>query len=896
MKRTGCFILIIAIVFSVFPLFVFAEEKEEYISVNVEYSDNIGTMEQLELMVKDSHVYVNAEKLARRFGYKVRSDADSVVIYNTDNEMLPYGVTCFYYGTTKVSQSVYTQLSDAYESPYPSIKNDRGCWIPFDYSLIMLNSGMLLTDNCILIDIPTKDIIDYYYDAYKNWQKYVFEWNKDFGYTEKDMKLLVSSSHVVNLFNGLLDLEGASWGALFDLFAWNSSSYDKKYSEQIAMLLCTESDAELEATIDKMQLYQNVFDEDGQLGKILSNYSKSLDEEVGVLYGKCENFLEKVKTENLPTSTYNKSYQALENALDKQTWFSHTGGNIIEFQKGLSDVSGALDVLLKVSEVVGYGTEFLNHDEFSRNALSDYLDTSTNTNEFAGDMGKSMRNYSDLLAGNIVNYSAYRLFNENVCGWIADGISLGVQENIPLFAWNIASNVVPFIANGIEGADKFELALYAQCFQSDAWINHTNIRNAVFENIETLSPRKLYQVSQYCYVYLKSCYITRNAALGSLAAKRKSVKEKIQPLIEYQNSINREIAEIMVAIKTANETNDGNVYGFLPSDNADYLSSYNDERLYSWIQNFKNRVLDLTPYLDNIDAFYSAVGGEYSSETGDHENWIIGNEIQYGNYFESSSVDEISVSGNDYKMFGICIGMNIDEAEGYLSEWEPDPLNENAAYGAREYHNGSKHIWFRFEDNETISSFGFWRDILSEENSLAFYEILDETEKNTNEAVINIKNMLSPSDKHVSLVTITLNNGAVIEQLYDEDFEGIGCQWWAEAETSDLTGDGVKEIILSLDVYGSTYGASYIYVYQVTDSGLNVLLELNDDGVDKIIDSLTYPIDEIDKISNCLNTCSWIEISGSKLIVYGNVNDMGYDTVTFIFDGNGNWRLEERDE
>lgn len=228
---------------------------------------------------------------------------------------------------------------------------------------------------------------------------------------------------------------------------------------------------------------------------------------------------------------------------------------------------------------------------------------------------------------------------------------------------------------------------------------------------------------------------------------------------------------MMVAIKAANETNDGNVYGFLPSDNRDYLQKYNDELLYSWIQNFKNRVPDFT---------------------------------------------------------------------------------------------------------------------------LDLYEVLDETEKRTNEAVINIKNMLSPSEKYVSLVTITLNSGVVIkQQLYDEDFEGMGCQWHAGVETGDLTGDGVEEIILALKVHGSTYGASYIYVYQIADGGLNALLELNDDGVDKIINLLKRPADETDRIRNCLITCSWAEIEGSKLIVYGNVNYMGYDTVAFIFDNNGNWQLAE---
>lgn len=94
----------------------------------------------------------------------------------------------------------------------------------------------------------------------------------------------------------------------------------------------------------------------------------------------------------------------------------------------------------------------------------------------------------------------------------------------------------------------------------------------------------MYELSQYCYIYLKSCYVSREAALASLANKSSSTKEKIQPLIDYQNSINTEIAEIMVELKGANKTNDGLVFGFLPTDNKGYLDEYDNSGLIQWIR------------------------------------------------------------------------------------------------------------------------------------------------------------------------------------------------------------------------------------------------------------------------------------------------------------------------
>ena len=119
----------------------------------------------------------------------------------------------------------------------------------------------------------------------------------------------------------------------------------------------------------------------------------------------------------------------------------------------------------------------------------------------------------------------------------------------------------------------------------------------MFPHSKELCSEKLYNLSQYCFIYLKSCYITRNAALSTLNGKRDSVKEQIQPLVDYQDSINKDIAKTMILLKTANKTNEGNVYGFLPSENESYLSRYDDNELIKWIENLENKssVFDSMP-------------------------------------------------------------------------------------------------------------------------------------------------------------------------------------------------------------------------------------------------------------------------------------------------------------
>ena len=580
---------------------LFAAESEKYVTIPVEYSDNVGNSEQLDLMVKNKNVYVNAEMIANRLGYQCGSDDDHITIYNREDNDLPVAFTQFFYNSTKVNHTVFMQMLDTYEAPFPSIRNDRGSWIPLEYSLLILNSGLLILDDSILIDIPCKNIVDSYYDIMKKYTTYNFDWNKDFGYTETDWKVIGASSHISNLFNGILDFEGDSWGAMFQSFLMDSSSYDKKYGEDLALLLCGESEAEVNESIKKMELYQGILSEDGQLGEILTTYSANLDAEVGMLYENCEEILENIKEGNSSVAIYNRTYRALEDAFDKQTWFSNTGGNIIKAQKGISDLTSFLDVGLKVAEVVGYRNEFENQDEFCLSALNHYLDNSTSSATLPDEMKRSMKDYSDTLSSNMAEYSATRFFNENIDEWIVDALPIndviGTQASIALFAWNIASNVVPFISNGLDATDKFELALYSQVFQADAYLNYLNLRNTILSSAGTLSSEKLYNLSQYCFIYLKSCYITRNAALSTLNGKRDSVKEQIQPLVDYQDSINKDIAKTMILLKTANKTNEGNVYGFLPSENESYLSRYDDNELIKWIENLENKssVFDSMP-------------------------------------------------------------------------------------------------------------------------------------------------------------------------------------------------------------------------------------------------------------------------------------------------------------
>ncbi|MEE1442157.1 MAG: hypothetical protein UGF43_00830 [Blautia sp.] len=556
-----------------------AENEEQYGTIQVEFSDKVGECELLHVMTKGNNLYINAEELIPRLGYQLHTSHDKITIYNSENEALPEKFVQLFYGDVKVRNKVFTEIVDAYEAPFESIRNEQGVWVPMEYVLILLNSSMLILEDAVVINMPEKNIVDAYMDIMKNNSTYLFDWGKDFGYTDFDIQTLGIATHLVNQFQGILDFDGFSWTQLLQSFCLSSSAYDKKYGKDISLLLCSESDGELEALKKQASICQNLFSTKGKIGGLLSKYSQKLDEDVGNWNEICKELEKRIKAGNSSyVNLYNKAYKLLEKAFDKQSWFLDTVGIVLDTQKQISADVPLLDVFPTIIEVIQYGEEFANQDEFSVNALEAFLQNSTEATVTSENMKNSMRDFLAELKGNVVEYSVFKYFKENIGGWVKDAVKngklLGSQGNMALGVWNMLSTYWPFVSNGLASADKFELALYSAVLQSDAFLNYQKCRDEAFSNVKDLSGEELYKISQYCYLYMKTCYITRESALASLVGKRDEIKEQIEPLLEQQKKINAEIADILIKLKTADKSNKDLKYGFLPENNKEYLDLY----------------------------------------------------------------------------------------------------------------------------------------------------------------------------------------------------------------------------------------------------------------------------------------------------------------------------------
>ena len=559
-----------------------------YNTLSVEFSDNLGTAEDLNVMVTEEHLYVDAEQLGDRLGYQVEVGNEYVAIYNKNfSNTVPYGLTTFYYDSTKVRHMLFNKMVD-YEAPFKIVKNSDGVWIPFEFSLLLLNSSDVVLDNQVHIEMPQKNIVDIYMDILKNNDRYLFDWKSDAGASEGSIFAMGTGAYFVQVFSGILDKDGASWSQLIDSFYLKMDSYDRKYAESFARMFCTYSDEELTLNAKAMKEKMKPFNGDNWVAKSIKKVDDIIDDNIGDLSEKTADLKEKIDVENgTSVARFNKSYQELDKMCNTADYFSDMTDPFLTASKEFKNVTSFLDVFYKISEVIGYASEFKNQDEFAVKSLDTLIKKSDSSCVMSKAMKDSMGDYKKTLETDIVAYSAYNYLMNNMTDLFTDTIDisttiLDMDSKLYLLAWDIAKGAIPLVKNSLSNTDCFLQSMYAGIIQSDTFSTYINKRNVVFGDAKNITPENLYELSQYCYAYLKSCYITRDAAVGALTEK---TKEDNPTYKSTQKMVNQEIAKCLVKLKDADKTNKYGCYGFLPENNKQYLSEYDDGTLIQCVIN-----------------------------------------------------------------------------------------------------------------------------------------------------------------------------------------------------------------------------------------------------------------------------------------------------------------------
>lgn len=371
-RRIICFLLSISFILN--TLSVYANEKEtendaSFYIAPVEYDDQKGNIENLSLMVIDNDVYVNAEQIAKRLGYNFSTKDGRTAISNTKDNSLPKTFIFYSVGKEEVIQ-LNNNEQIHYKAPCACKEVNGNVWVPFTFTLLMLNSSMLIQDNVLLIETPHKDLLDVFYDVFVNKDIYEFDFMTDFGYTDKDIGAIWGGSRLSTVWNGVLSMNATSWAALFQAFSDNDAALDAKYGKDLAILLCTESDEELKASTDNARAVSDLY-EKGKLGKALQAKSDQYEEALEKLTKTGEEYLKEIKKGNSEyILKYNQNYKVMEEVFEKQDKFEKIGGNVLDVQKKMPIDMSYLEYASYLTELFSYANEFQNQDEFSVNGAT----------------------------------------------------------------------------------------------------------------------------------------------------------------------------------------------------------------------------------------------------------------------------------------------------------------------------------------------------------------------------------------------------------------------------------------------------------------------------------------------------------------------------------------------
>lgn len=556
-------------------------------TVHAEFDDS--TASELSVLIHGNNAYLKAEEIAKAFGMSYAEDKKTASLYTRSNDVTSCKLSQFHIGSNKVNHLILKNLIE-YEAPADCIAYDDAVWIPFEYSLLLLDSGYVILDDMILIDKPRDTIWSIFNNVSKNIERYSFTYQDDFGYTDSEVAIIGGTNHLVNVFSGLLDFDGAAWLEMFrgiSKIELNPteipSEYDVKYGEKLATLFCTYSDSELKEECEKIKKAQSVLSPNGALGKYLVKKEKLYDKEIG----NASKNLQECVSECYPTDTItiSKAKNALDDVINKSNTFSESTSTLRSIQNSLSDVTSFLDTAMTIAEVVGYLEEFKNKDNFSISALNDYLSID---NELSPMLKTNLQANAALFQTNPVIYSAERVLTSKIPSWIGKGISIteAVAAEPMLLAWNLASSFIPFISDGLSSADKYELSLYASWLASSSFTKYMEQKDKVYSAKENKS-KDCYELSKLCYVFLKSSIITRSAALGSLENTKNFIPNEVAQIEKVQNDINNDIAKLLVELEKATANNERFEYGFLPEDSEKYKALYDGKILVNKIRDIK---------------------------------------------------------------------------------------------------------------------------------------------------------------------------------------------------------------------------------------------------------------------------------------------------------------------
>lgn len=613
LKKIFSFSLALILFLSSFSTSAYAKDYlEDAVPGNVNlYISDSDKLEKIRAMKHNEIIYADANEIVKSMNINGNACDNYYIFMNSSKTVF----TKLYYSSKKTDVTyIWRDNSDSFikETSFnaiaETIKDDEhnAVWIPLRYTLALLNCDFLIDGEIIRTSYPKKTIFDIHNDWLAKEKYYRFDWDDDFGISEASAETMGKSAYVVTLMNGLLSLDSSSILESISCLNRDISGYDIKYGQDFTRLFVVPSAKELDEFSSQLDDVSDVFDYTSKAIDNINLTINELDNSVSDAAKLCEEYIKKINSANGNIAEFNKSFSQLEKQANKEIKVLKNSKILEDIDEcvDFGEISDSLSFYTDVLSIIAYAKEYSDQDELAVNSLEWFLNSGFSKEYLPDATINSCNSYLKTLDTNAVTYSTYRYFSENLTSILKDAYKMaggkgvksliGSTANWELFVWDIVKNTVPFFKNGISNTDKMLLATYSQCFQYTASKELKSISTTLFKH-NKINERYLNAYLSNWYCFFKAAYISRDAALGC--------SEDIPDFRkDFQNNINKEIAEQMAFIKTAlmedgkPEKCTGTIFGFIPSVRKAFQKSYTETLVINVFTPVKEEY-DITNYM-----------------------------------------------------------------------------------------------------------------------------------------------------------------------------------------------------------------------------------------------------------------------------------------------------------
>lgn len=584
MKRMICLLLASALLLGTVPCVCATEPTESMTPepiygvlpvCRVDFPEDVA---RIPVMYLDGFVYAQIDVIAGYLDYEGGAHDDFATLFNTDDDNLAKDYFNFYFDSTSVTRSFFQHIiEDEHYAPCKTVKNDQGVWIPLDYTVALVGGELQLVDGKAVITPPGAGLTWVLERVMADPDRYSFNWVEDFELTDDQISDMANAAQLVEQFNGVLQMDGTAWKALF-LRWYNpvSMPYDEAYGEELAVLMCTSSGEEFQASAEYLANLSELTEKDGTVVRAIQAMEDTAKTDYEALMARYIGELEAViQDTNTPQVRNSRTAKHTINAFQGMQAFKDAETYTRQFSK-------LTNTLSKIVEAGGYFYEFSRQDAFAVDAFAQYLEETENKVQMSHEMLVGMENYVADLHDGLTKFTTTRLIEHGIEDLAAGTVTtfLGGPAALSLLGWSLANNAVPWLEEGIDSTHQFQLSLYGMILESDAYLHYVNRKQEFGKR--SISPEEVDAIVRDLYVYLKSCYVARASAVACLSEGM--TEEEIAAVFTEETIINGEIATYLAILRQIHA--DGATYyrGFWPIDNRAYLQTCDDTNLAKLIQ------------------------------------------------------------------------------------------------------------------------------------------------------------------------------------------------------------------------------------------------------------------------------------------------------------------------